>query len=271
MLRFDRKSEEWLPYLSGTSAYQLDFSRDGKWVAYATFPLSSLFRSRADGSEKLQLTSSPMVVKWPSWSPDGRKIAFVGRQAPNQPWRIYLVAADGGSLEQLTTDEAYKSPPGWSPDGSWLVFGTRGQPGEARTPAGIHLLNLRTRQVSTVPDSEGQYAPQWSPDGRYIAAQKDVDNLMLFDFTTRKWEELAKATVGMQTWSRDGKYLYFSAFGKEQACLRIRISDRKVERVASFRSLHNPNWWMGLTPDDSPLMMSEVGIQEIYALDWEAP
>jgi len=270
LLRFDRRSGEWLPYLPGTSAYQTNFSQDGKWVAYTTFPLSSLFRSKVDGSEKLQLTSSPMLVKWPSWSPDGSKIAFVGH-APNQPWRIYSVPADGGNLERLETDEVYNSPPGWSPDGNRLVFSTRKQPAEAHAPGGIHLLNLRTRQVSSLPDSEGHYTPQWSPDGRYIAAQKDPDSLMLFDLTTRKWQELTKAVVGMQTWSRDGKYLYFSAFGKDQACLRMRIGDRKLERVAGFRSLHNPNWWMGLTPDDSPLMVSEVGILEIYALDWEAP
>jgi Tol biopolymer transport system component/DNA-binding winged helix-turn-helix (wHTH) protein len=270
LLRFDRRSEEWLPYLSGTSAYQTNFSRDGKWVAYTTFPLSSLFRSKVDGGEKLQLTSSPMLVKWPSWSPDGSRISFVGR-APNEPWRIYLVTADGGNLERLTVNEVYKSAAGWSPDGNWLVFSTRKQPVETRASAAIHLLNVRTRQVSTLPDSEGYYAPLWSPDGRYIAAQKDPDNLMLFDLATWKWQELTKAAVGVQTWSRDGKYLYFSAFGKDQACLRIRISDRKLERVASFKSLHNPNWWMGLAPDDSPLMVSEVGILEIYALDWETP
>jgi hypothetical protein len=52
------------------------FSRDGKWVAYASYPDHTLWRSRSDGSERMQLTYPPMSVGVPSISPDGTKVAF---------------------------------------------------------------------------------------------------------------------------------------------------------------------------------------------------
>jgi len=59
LVRYDGKSREFVPFLSGISVDQLDFSRDGKWVVYVSNPDGTLWRSRADGSERLQLTSPP--------------------------------------------------------------------------------------------------------------------------------------------------------------------------------------------------------------------
>ena len=56
--------------------------------------------------------------------------------------------------------------------------------------------------------------------------------------------------------------------------MRIRIRDRKLERVAdlkNFRQTGYWNVWLGMTPDDSPLLLRDTGTQEIYALDWQAP
>jgi hypothetical protein len=82
--------------------------------------------------------------------------------------------------------------------------------------------------------------------------------------------------VAYPNWSRDGSYIYFAdPYTKEPALYRLRISDRKVEELAS----PNPRiltWaiadkWMGLGPDDSPLVLRDTSVEEIYALDWEAP
>jgi len=58
--------------------------------------------------------------------------------------------------------------------------------------------------------------------------------------------------------------------------LRVRIADRQLERVVSLRNFRRAMGsgllpWSGITPDGSPLLMHDVGTQEIYALDWEAP
>src|SRR5205823_10194738 len=64
LVRFDTRSQQYLPYLSGISAINLGFSKDGQWVAYATFPDVRLWRSRVDGTERLQLTSNTLVTGW---------------------------------------------------------------------------------------------------------------------------------------------------------------------------------------------------------------
>jgi Tol biopolymer transport system component len=56
LVRYDMKSHQFEPFLSGISATDPTFSRDGKWVAYASYPDHSLWRSRSDGSERMQLT-----------------------------------------------------------------------------------------------------------------------------------------------------------------------------------------------------------------------
>ncbi len=58
------------------------------------------------------------------------------------------------------------------------------------------------------------------------------------------------------------------------ALSRVGISDRKLERLVSlkgFRRTGNFGPWFGLTSDDSPLLVRDVGTDEIYALDWDAP
>jgi hypothetical protein len=74
--RYDLKTGQISPFLPGLSAEGLDFSRNGEWVAYVTFPEGSLWRSKADGTERVQLTFPPLSAILPRWSPDGRQIAF---------------------------------------------------------------------------------------------------------------------------------------------------------------------------------------------------
>jgi len=100
---------------------------------------------------------------------------------------------------------------------------------------------------------------------------------MLFDVRTRKWTELAKTQVDWPEWSRQGDYIYFRGpprSGQASGVFRLRISDHRLEQVVSlkdFRQAPPPGNWVGLAPDDSPLLLRDTGTQDIYALDWEAP
>ena len=90
LVRYDMKTGQFVPYLSGISAACVSFSSDGKWVAYVTFPEGILWRMRTDGSERLQLTFSPLRAFQPSWSSDGKRIAFMGTARPVGPGRFML-------------------------------------------------------------------------------------------------------------------------------------------------------------------------------------
>jgi len=273
LVRYDAKSGQWVPYFSGISAQCVSFSGDGKQLAYVTYPEGSLWRSGSDGSERIQLTFPPLQAFLPYWSPDGKQIAFMGL-APDHHWHIFLVSPEGGSPQQLTSGDRDQGDPAWSPDGNSLAYGESPGP----TQAGLmRVLNLQTHQVSKLPGSEDIWAPRWSPNGRYIAAVKGFnENLMLFDFTTQKWELLATLNTGFIMWSSDSETLYFdTTLEKDAAFYRLRVRDRKLERLVSLKSIRRVVWpigpWSGLTPDNSPLVLRDIGAQEIYALDWEAP
>jgi Tol biopolymer transport system component len=158
------------------------------------------------------------------------------------------------------------------------MFFKVGEHGLDSTSTRIFLVDVRTRQVSTLPASEGLYSSRWSPDGRNVVAITwDGRKLMLCDFGTPKWSELATGSIGWPSWSLDGKYVSYVDFGPTGlAVKRVRIENRKIERVADLeqiRGLNAGRFWSyhGVAPDGSPIFLRNTGIHEIYALDVDFP
>jgi serine/threonine protein kinase/Tol biopolymer transport system component len=273
LLRYDTKSKQLAPYLSGISAMGLDFSRDGEWVAYNDASDGTMWRSKSDGTQKLQLVFPPMQAYLPRWSPDGKQIVFFGHP-PGEPWQIYMIPAQGGSPELIYRSATNSADPTWSPDGKSLAFGENSLNNQG---SAVYVMDLKTRTPEKLPGSDGFYSPRWSPDGRYLAAiPLDSLKLMLFDFTTQKWTELANLFVAYPTWSRDGHYLYFDGIlDNQESFFRVQVSDGKLERIFSLKGFQAAGGafgnWSGLAPDDSPLVVRDASIQEIYALDWDRP
>ena len=266
LVRYDVTSGHWVPFFSGMSATHLDFSRDGKWVTYVTSPGGPLWRSRVDGSQRLQLTPPGMWVKLPRWSPDGKQIAFYGHIS-RPPFQIFVVSAEGGNVEQVVHRNCPDLDPGWSPDGNRLVF----SPAEdSSCAAAIYVFDLKSRQLSTIPGSDGLAYPRWSPDGNSIVAiAAGRAKLMLFNFATQRWEEIFEGSISYPGWSHDGRFVYFM---NNTDVLRVRIADHKVEKVASLTGLPlKYQSGLDLAPDDSPLVLRDTTVRELYALDWVAP
>jgi Tol biopolymer transport system component len=271
--RFDTRTKQFAPWLPEISAAGLDFTKDGQWIAYED-DHSWLWKSRNGGGEKVQLTLPPLEVQLPRWSPDGKWIAFIGRD-PGQPWKVRLVSAEGGFYGPVTSTDAAEGAPTWSPDGSRLAFGGLVNPG-ARTPGPlvIHLFDLKQRRLSVVPGSEGLWTARWSPDGRYIAAlTQDSRSLMLFDFRAGKWSKLLTLDQVLDLhWSRQGKSLYLTAEPPEgeRALFRVEIPGHQAERLAGMGNATRFGW-VGVAPDDSPLVVRQVNGEEIYALQCQFP
>jgi hypothetical protein len=97
----------------------------------------------------------------------------------------------------------------------------------------------------------------------------------LFDVQTQKWSELAKVRdAAFLNWSKDGKYIYLLRWLNRPAILRIRIANRKMEQVGDLMDFPTAGIvgpWVGIAPDDSPLLLKDIGTQDIYGLDWEEP
>jgi Tol biopolymer transport system component/DNA-binding winged helix-turn-helix (wHTH) protein len=275
LVRYDARSGEFVPCLAGISAEFVDFSRDGKWVAYVSFPDRILWRSRIDGTERLQLTAPPVQATMPRWSPDGKRIAYFDA-APGKPWKIDLISAEGGKPEPLLNEPRNQMDPNWSPDSNSVIFSyfplfDRVAPEKL----GLYMVDLTTRNVKKLPGSDGLWVPRWSSDGSHIVARSaDSQALMLFDFATQTWSELVRDVyVVPVNWSADGRSVFFVRRGAQPAILRVAIANRKVEEIVSLKDLRQTGFrgaiWTGLTPEDSPMFLRDIGTQEIYALDFQ--
>ena len=273
LMRYDTKSSQFTQFLGGFSAEYIAFSKDGHWVTYVSYHDGTLWRSKLDGSDRLQLTYAPMYPVLPRWSPDGKKIIFFEfALSADKPARMYEVSPEGGSPRPLLPDDSQQQlDPNWSPDGKKIIFA-----GESNDPSSsIRVLDVESRQVSSLPGSQGLYSPRWSPDGRYISAfSADSKALLLFDSQTHQWTELANGSLSWLNWSHDGHYVYVLDYSGRNAVVRIQVSDHKSEIVADLKNFVSAGRYGGalaLTPDDSPLLLRDTGTQDVYAVDWEAP
>ena len=122
------------------------FSPDGKWVAYVSYPEMTLWKSRTDLSEKMQLTFQPVRVYGPRWSPDGSQIAF-GDVQFHRPFKLYSVSASGGdSPKQIAPSNIgdVDTDPTWTPDGKSIIFARAGAGGEGKRA--IYRVDSRQRK-----------------------------------------------------------------------------------------------------------------------------
>ncbi len=282
VVRYDLSTHHFIPFLPGISAEGLDFSTDGNWVTYTSYPEGTLWRSKIDGSERLQLTFPPMRVFLPRWSPDGRQIVFMGSPPSGPwklggPWKIYLISPDGGTPQQLLPGEQDESDPTWSADGKSIAFGRLPQPWNSRQnpmAMNVQVVDLKLRRLSKLPGSDGLFSPRWSPDGRYIVAfnAKHPMKPQLFDWVTQRWTQIANSEMGYPSWSRDGRYISMQDWNDgHPRVVRLFVSDRRVEGVMNFTDVEGNMagtivQWSGLAIDGSPLVARDISVQEIYAL-----
>jgi eukaryotic-like serine/threonine-protein kinase len=259
LLRYDPKTNEFLPYLGGISASDPTFSRDGKWMAYMSYPEHTLWRSRSDGSDRLQLTYSPVVVRFPRISPDGTKVAFSDDEGV-----VYVVSMNGGTLRKLTGGSA----PDWSPDGN-LLAATSFSNGVYQS----QIVDLRNGSISLLPGSKDTVGPWFATQDMVVAIANDQSKLVRYDFKTQKWSDILTSPDKFVNWemSPDDKYFYYSTGGNNPTVFRMRMANDAVEQVVSLknvRMVNDPDSGpkLNVTPDNSVLVLRDIGTEELYAL-----
>jgi|SRR5580704_2541771 DNA-binding winged helix-turn-helix (wHTH) protein/Tol biopolymer transport system component len=277
LLRYDASTRQFAPYAQGISADHVTFSRDGQWMAYLEFPDATLVRSRADGSERQQLTFPPMRASNPQWSPDGTQIAFQAAAQEDAHKKVYLVSSSGG-VPVMAAPEGrdLQTYPSWASDGSSILFSSSDV---AESQTALHWLDLKTKHVSLLPGSEGLYDGQLSPDGRYAAALEDItQRLVLYDMVAHTSRVLGRL-ADYPRWSSDGQYLYFSTLyfnapGKTGGVYRWKVPTNTTETVVTFPDFPLTGVWgmsYSLTPDNAPLLLRDMSTSDLYALDMELP
>lgn len=180
-----------------------DSNRDGAYAVY---------RTDSAGTDALRLSpsfSGDDVEAQSSWSPDGKKIAFVRRVAGNAD--IWTMNADGSGRSQLTVDPAGDVNPNWSPDGTRIAFqSNRGG------SADIYVMKADGTGVVRLTTSDaGDFAPVWSPDGKQIAFASNAagsSDIYVMNADDTSITQLTDTTAvdRSPSWSPDGRRIVFA-------------------------------------------------------------
>ncbi len=259
LVRYDADRKDFVPFLDGRSFDHISFSRDGQWLAYVTYPEGALWRSRADGSEPLQLTFAPLQAAAPRWSADDKLIAFHAIQ-PGRPWKSFVISAEGGNPEPFPSEPMSEAIPDWVPGRDALTYS---RSYGAENPA-LYLFDRRTGRSEKIPGTDGLYAGIWSPDGRYLAAtDAPTDDLMLVDLKSGERTRIA-GRMAWPTWSADSQYIYFVRWGVNWI-YRVHVPDGHEEKVLEVPFRVAP-WPFKVAPDGSLILLREHGRFDIYAL-----
>jgi Tol biopolymer transport system component/DNA-binding winged helix-turn-helix (wHTH) protein len=269
LARYSAEAGQFVPYLAGLSASWVGFSRDGQWITYVSQPDRTLWRSKADGSQRVQLTFAPLLPFYPRWSPDGTQIAFMGVM-PGGSSAIYVVPRDGGASQALVSDKC--DNPNWSPDGKSLLFSCN----STGKPSGLYLYDVADERIAPLTGTEGFTAPNWSPDGKYLAAVNRDYRMTILDYQSRRTRELSPGVPSSpckMAWSRDSLSVYVQDCfgGAAQPVYRVWIGNSKVERLTPAEPVLPGNvvvfGFSGLTPDGSILGTLVRNNSDLYALD----
>jgi len=277
-IRLDPSSGQITSLTSMPSLDSLDYSRDGKWLAYVSYPDGILWRSRADGSDRLQLTYPPIMAAAPQWSPDGTQIAF-SRIRVGEPWQIDIVPAEGGTPQSVFPEARNQSSPTWSGDGQSLIFGRLPWLESGKNlPVRLEKVDLHSHKLSEIPGSEDMLTPSVSPDGKFLSALHTAaaPQLWIYDFGSAKWSDLNSTTGYRPVWTRDSKALYL--INREGELQRYRSATGKLESVAKMPDRMPPFGlanqslqglaFLSIGLDGAPLVARDQGSSQIYAIKW---
>jgi Tol biopolymer transport system component/DNA-binding winged helix-turn-helix (wHTH) protein len=273
--RFDPQTHEFSRTPLPDGAFDLSFSHDGKWVAYIGPPSLTLWRSRVDGTEKLQLTAPALYALTPRWSPDDKQILFAGHTRKDEP-QTYIVSAEGGAHRPVFQNPRISSAyPDWFGSQQQVIAGAQL---DTAPQVGITLADLATNRVSELPSSKGLTELRASPRGDYVAAASaDLKQVWLFNVHAQQWKQMATANMVWKfEWERDGSYVFYQDIrDPAQTIFRLDPATGKSQAIADCSRFLAEGAlrcnFEGRAPDGSLMFSVMASWANLYAFDIELP
>ena len=173
-----------------------------------------------------RFTFDPGIDSFPTWTPDGKRIAFASEEAGKSvlAWQ----AADGtGAVERLTETTTSKTPGSFLPDGTRLLFR---EVAPQSTGYDISVLGLETPRRTTplVQTMFTEYNPEVSPDGRWLAyesnesGQFEVYVRPLPDVNAGRWQ-VSTGGGRQPLWARNGRELFYASLAGPRQIMAVPI------------------------------------------------
>jgi hypothetical protein len=272
VVRFDPATHHFAPVMPGLNVKEISYSPDRQWVLYNDW--NQLWRSRPDGSDRLQLAGAPLLpgIHFARWSPDSKRIVFNNNVGDKD--EIYLVSVDGGTPQRALPPSLPGRLPAWSPDGQTISFAVDEDAGAATAvKPGIYFFDLTQGHSTWIPGSEGLAATAWSPDGRFLAAvSEDTSMMKLLDLRTRHWTEIAHGKViSFPIWSADSALYFEDVLAPGQQVYRFQPGSSGPQRAYSFEDILQGSSALrcgleGFAPDGSVLVQVSRGGGDVYSL-----
>src|SRR5262249_11058489 len=193
-----------------------------------------IYTQLVDGGKPLRLTSDPATDVSPTWSGDGRRIAFV--RITRSKAEIFTVSALGGEERKLITlDEnpewGYTTNLSWSPDGKFIAYSDHKSSEE---PASIYLLSVESleKQRLTYPSEQywGDIYAEFSPDGKSLAINRFsnlvAEDLYIVPVAGGEARRLTFDNAGITgaAWTEEGREIIFASNRKGSIPSLWRIS-----------------------------------------------
>jgi TolB protein len=206
----DDTSPVWSPNGQRLAFVSLRDTPLGKWgLAPGSIYLSDFDPVSGAGGNLFRLTDGTNHDGWPTWSPDGKRIAFHSDRDGDLD--IWVINSDGSGRTQLTSSAGDDAHPAWSPDGISIAFTS-----EREGNPDIWVMNADGSNPVKLTDapSRDRY-PMWSPDGARIAFNTNRDGnqeiyVMSADGSNQTNVTNSPSTIeGFADWSPDGKRLVF--------------------------------------------------------------